>query len=243
VADSHIFTADLHLGSDREDEEARKEAALRSLLEHARTHAEGITLLGDLFDFWFPYRHAIPKRAVRILVQLGELHASGFPVRFVGGNHDFWLGDYLEGEFGLPARAPSVTVEAGGRRIFAAHGDDLVAAGDPGYRFLKRVLRNRVATGLFGALHPDIGIPLGKMISRTSREYTNEKEFYLGDALAASIERAFDAGHDAVVIGHLHVAQHVRLPRGECVVLAGWTGRLSIVRVAGGELRLEDWPP
>lgn len=175
---------------------------------------------------------------------MADLHASGFPIRFVGGNHDFWLANFLEAEFGIPARAESLSLSVDGRRIFAAHGDDMVAAGDAGYRFLKGLIRNRVAEGMFRLLHPDLGIPLGRWVSQGSREYTSEKEFHLGDALAASIERAFDAGHDAVVMGHLHAAQHLRLPRGECVVLGGWSRqRLSILRVAGGELRLDAWPP
>lgn len=213
------------------------------MLDHAQQSSRGITLLGDLFDFWFPYRHAIPRRAIRLLARMAEIHASGFPIRFVGGNHDLWLAPYLEDEFGLPARASTLSLSAGGRRIFAAHGDDLVAAGDPGYRFLKRVIRNRVAESLFRAIHPDLGIPLARKISGASREYTNEKEFFLGDALSASIEKAFDAGHDTVVMGHLHTARHLRLARGECVVLGGWTGRLSIARVEQGEIRLDEWPP
>lgn len=213
------------------------------MLDHARDCARSVTLLGDLFDFWFPYRHAIPRRAVRLLARMAELHDAGFPIRFVGGNHDLWLAPYLEAEFGIPAQVDPLSLSAGGRRIFAAHGDDLVAAGDRGYRFLKRVIRNRLAEGLFRAIHPDLGIPLARRISGASREYTNEKEFFLGDALEASIEKAFDAGHDTVVIGHLHLARHLRLARGECVVLGGWTGRLSIARVEDGAIALDEWPP
>jgi UDP-2,3-diacylglucosamine hydrolase len=243
VSKPYLFTADLHLGSESHDEEARKEAALLSLLERSPDLFSGLALLGDLFDFWFEYRHAIPRRAARALARLATLHESGFPVLFVGGNHDFWLADFLHREYGLDARREPATLEVGGRRVLAAHGDELVAAGDPGYRVLKKLLRARVAGSLFRSVHPDIGIPLGRTVSRWSRDYTSEKEFFLGDALRASIERAFAAGHDAVVMGHLHKAEHLRLPGGECLVLGGWSGRLSTVVLEAGAFRHEPWPP
>jgi UDP-2,3-diacylglucosamine hydrolase len=202
------LTADLHLGPPPAPRRA-KIAAFSGLLDHAPRDRQGLVVLGDLFDFWFstatPYR-----RRGRLLGRIGDLHASGFPIRFVGGNHDFWLADYLESEFGVPTRDPSLSLSVGGRRIFAAHGDEMIAAADPGYRFLKRLLRNGAAKGLYRAIHPDIGIPLGRAISRTSRGYTDENS--TRERALAAIERAFDWGHDAVVMGHLHSAQHLRFP-------------------------------
>lgn len=238
----YLFTADLHLGSANEEEEARKERALLSLIDQAPDLFAGIALLGDLFDFWFQYRHAVPRRGIRILGRLAEAHESRLPILFVGGNHDFWLADFLRREFGLDARNEPATLAIGSRRVLAAHGDELVAAGDPGYRFLKWILRGRLAGGLFRAIHPDLGVPLGRAVSRWSRDYTSEKEFFLGDALRASLDRAFDEGHDAVVMGHLHKTQHLRLPRGECLVLGGWSESLSTVLLDAGEFRFEAWP-
>jgi UDP-2,3-diacylglucosamine hydrolase len=238
----YILTADLHLGSASEEEESRKVAALDSLLDHAAQHAEGMAILGDLFDFWLPYRHVIPRRAVALLGRMAEVRRRGFPISFVGGNHDFWIADFLEDELGIPARAPSLSLSVAGRKILAAHGDDLIAGADPGYRFLRRLLRNPIALGAFRLIHPDVGIPLARLVSRTSRDYTSGKEFFVGPALARSLDAAFDAGHDAVVMGHLHEPKHLRLPRGECLVLGGWSGSLSIVRAEAGALHLGSWP-
>jgi UDP-2,3-diacylglucosamine hydrolase len=202
-----------------------------------------LILLGDLFEFWFEYRHAIPKTAVRILLRLADLRESGVPVDFVGGNHDVWLADFLTREFGISGHTHPIGLAVGGRRVFAAHGDELVAGNDPGYRLLKRVLRNRVSPRLFALLHPDLGIPLGRVISGWSREHKKERDFFLGDALRRSIEAAFDAGHDAVVMGHLHTARQLEFPRGECVILGGWNGRLSIAELEDGRFRLAEWPP
>jgi UDP-2,3-diacylglucosamine hydrolase len=213
------------------------------LLDQAPDQLAGLAFLGDLFDFWFEYRHAVPRRAVRILARLADTHESRLPLLFIGGNHDFWLVDFLRREFGLDARLGATSLSIGDRRVLAAHGDELVAAGDPGYRFLKRILRNPVARGLYRAIHPDFGIPLGGVISKWSRDYTSEREFFLGEALRASIEAAFDAGHDAVVMGHLHKAEHLRLPRGECIVLGGWSDGLSVALLEAGQFRLDEWRP
>lgn len=238
----YLFTADLHLGSGSREEEARKEAAFLSLLDRASDSASGLAILGDLFDFWFEYRHAIPKRALRIVARIAELHDAGLPVTFVGGNHDVWLAAFLGREFGVPSHAGRTSLAVGGRRILVTHGDEMVAGSDPGYRLLKRLLRNPVTPRLFRLLHPDIGIPFGRLLSGLSRDYRREDGFFLGETLRAAIERAFDGGHDAVVMGHLHIAEHVRLPRGECLVLGGWTGRLSVVSLSDGVFAHEQWP-
>jgi len=242
VSKPYLFTADLHLGSSDRQDESRKEAALAALIEHAGEHAAGLVLLGDLFEFWFEYRHTIPKRAARLLTRIADLHESGVPVDFIGGNHDVWLAGYLAREFNVSAHSRPISLSIGSRRVFVAHGDEMVAGNDPGYRLLRRILRNRVAPRLFALLHPDLGIPLGRAVSGWSREYKKEKDFFLGDALAKSIESAFDAGHDAVVMGHLHTARHLKLPRGECLILGGWSGRLSVVSLDGGEFRHLEWP-
>ena len=123
---------------------------------------------GDLFDFWFEYGHAIPKRFVRVLQALGELRRRAVPVTYVGGNHDFWIGNYLERELDVTFTDEALTLELQGRRIFLAHGDGL-GPGDHGYKLLKRLLRNRLARGLFRWIHPDVGIPLATTVSHTSR--------------------------------------------------------------------------
>ena len=114
---------------------------------------------GDLFDFWFEYGHTVPKRYIGVLQKLGELRRAGLPVTYVGGNHDFWIGDYLRRELDVTFTDEPLPITLQGRRILLAHGDGL-GPGDHGYKFLKRVLRNGLARWLFRWIHPDLGIPL-----------------------------------------------------------------------------------
>jgi UDP-2,3-diacylglucosamine hydrolase len=40
-----------------------------------------IYLMGDIFDFWFEYKHAIPKGFIRLQGKLAELYAiPGIPI-------------------------------------------------------------------------------------------------------------------------------------------------------------------
>ena len=63
--------------------------------------ATEIHLLGDMFDFWFEYRHAVPRGGVRLLGAIAELTDEGLPIHFHAGNHDMWSFGYLEEETGV----------------------------------------------------------------------------------------------------------------------------------------------
>ncbi|MHC2992935.1 UDP-2,3-diacylglucosamine hydrolase, partial [Pontibacter sp. HJ8] len=55
------FASDFHLGvPDAASSRAREKKIVR-WLDSVRHDAAAILLLGDIFDFWFEYRHAIPK--------------------------------------------------------------------------------------------------------------------------------------------------------------------------------------
>jgi len=95
--------------------------------------------MGDLFDFWFEYRHAVPKGTFHIARALADLADSGVPVAYFGGNHDFWMGSYLRTKWpvGLPRTGGAASA---GRLVYLAHGDGL-GPGDNGYKILKMILR------------------------------------------------------------------------------------------------------
>jgi len=102
-AHATLFISDVHLGAGRAEADAARAARLLAFLDTHAASAAALYVLGDLFDFWFDYRHAIPRQHVRVLARLGALVERGVPVTFFGGNHDFWAGPYLEQEFGVRA--------------------------------------------------------------------------------------------------------------------------------------------
>lgn len=163
MLDLPIYLAsDVHLGSAPEG----TEEAFLSWLDHCGTHASRVIINGDLFDFWFEYRSAIPRGHTRILGALTALVDAGVPVMMLGGNHDWWGGSYLRDEIGLDFRREPITLELQGRSTFLAHGDG-IGSGDLGYRMLRLLVRGRITRFAFRWLHPDVGAWVARRVSQT----------------------------------------------------------------------------
>ena len=86
--------------ADREAARAKPASTTSSTLL-ARPRAS-LFVIGDLFDFWFEYRTAIPRRHFQTLCALRRVRDAGVEITYLTGNHDFWLGRFLEEELGHP---------------------------------------------------------------------------------------------------------------------------------------------
>jgi len=234
------FVADAHLGQGSDESNRAREHDLLAFFDRVASDHAALYVLGDLFDFWFEYGHAIPKRFVRVLTALGTLARGGTPVHYLGGNHDFWIGDYLRRELGVEFTDEPVGTTLQGRRIFLAHGDGL-GPGDHGYKLLKRVLRNPGARFLFRWIHPDLGIPLASVTSHTSRHHApraNRSEEELAQLLA---EPVFREGYDAVLLAHLHRPIHRRADGRDFLVMGDWIDRRTVVRLQDGRFEMFEF--
>ena len=234
------FIADAHLGQGTRESNRSRERDLLAFF--GRVGAEGASLYvnGDLFDFWFEYGHAIPKRFVRVLQALGDLRLRGVPVTYVGGNHDFWIGNYLSRELDVAFTDRPLTLAIQGRKILLAHGDGL-GPGDHGYKLLRGILRNPVAKGLFRWIHPDVGIPLARAVSHTSRHHAPRPDRTEAALLEQVALPWLTQGHDAVVMGHFHLPLHHRGPEGEFLILGDWLERRTYARLAEGRFSLLEF--
>ena len=235
------FFADAHLGADPREREAAREARLHEFLTSLAGRASALYIVGDLFDFWFEYRTAVPRRHFGTLAVLKLLRDAGVRITYLNGNHDFWLGTFFRDELGIRTLDGPVTVEAQGRRLWLHHGDGLVG-GDIGYKILKRILRARACIALYGLLHPDLAIPLAHFVSRWSRHSRSVGALRPEPLWREIAEPAFRAGHDAALIGHFHHAYERREPGREFFVLGDWIDRFTYVELSDGRLELKTWP-
>jgi len=239
--DTAFFLSDAHLGAESKEREAARESHLHAFLASLPGRAGSLTIVGDLFDFWFEYGTTIPRRHFPTLCALGRVRAAGIPITYLGGNHDHWLGSFLSDELGITIHDGPLTLEAQGRKLWIHHGDGLIG-GDLGYKVLKKVLRNRVCIGLYRAIHPDLGIPFASWVSRKSRHSRDLRKLD-GDLLVREIARPrFAEGHDAVMIGHFHHAFEHHEGGRDFYVLGDWIERFTYAVLEGGQLRLERWP-
>ncbi len=203
------FASDLHLGAPDYDSSRAREKRFVRWLEMARKDAAEIYIVGDLFDFWFEYKKAVPRGFVRVLGKLAELTDGGLPVHLFTGNHDMWIFDYLPKETGVTLHRHPIEKEWNGTKFFIGHGDGL-GPGDHGYKFIKKIFSNRFSQWAFARLHPNFGIGLADFFSKKSRQKTEiEDEKYLGDDkefLVVFCKEMLQKRHfDYFVFGHRHL--------------------------------------
>ncbi|WP_439881455.1 UDP-2,3-diacylglucosamine diphosphatase [Pontibacter sp. MBLB2868] len=210
------FASDFHLGVPDAKTSKEREKKIVRWLEMARQDAAAILLLGDIFDFWFEYKHAIPKGFARLQGKLAELTDSGIPVLFFTGNHDMWMFDYFTEELNIPILRDPISTHIGAKTFYIGHGDGL-GPGDHTYKLLKKVFNNKACQWLFARLHPNLGIGVANSWSRRSRISNVKKdESFLGDDewLVQYCNDVQDKQHhDYYIFGHRHLP--LDLPIGD----------------------------
>ncbi|UCB52588.1 MAG: UDP-2,3-diacylglucosamine diphosphatase [Candidatus Zixiibacteriota bacterium] len=240
MSTSIFFLSDAHLGAEEEDKEKSKEDKLVSFLDRVKEEGEFLYLVGDMFEFWFEYRNAIPKRHFRVLGKLKQLVECGLKVKYVVGNHDFWLGDFLPREIGIPIFKQPLEVVHQEKRIFVTHGDGL-AKKDLGYRILKKILRNRVNIFLYRQVPPDIAYPLAKIVARRSRASVQKRGSSHLDEYESFAAEKIRQGFDAVILAHTHVPVLHDFGEGIYVNLGDWFEHFTYGKLHEGKLHLETY--
>lgn len=241
------FASDFHLGIDGSHTSLERERLLVKWLREAAKDAAEIYLVGDLFDFWFEYRHAVPRGHTRFLGALAELSDAGVPIHVFTGNHDMWIFDYLPKETGVTLHRTPVQREWNGKRFLIGHGDGL-GPGDYGYKFIKRVFASKACQWLFARLHPNFGIGLANFWSRTSRKSSAEADrTFLGEEkewLVQYCKEVLEHRHyNFFVFGHRHLPLDIRL-EGDAryINLGDWIGHYTYAVFDGTTLELLKYP-
>ena len=233
------FLSDAHLGSDDPASEKTKIEKLFSFLDMVKSDGSELYILGDLFDFWFEYKHAIPKQHLKVVFRLASLVENGTKIHYITGNHDFWLGNFLAEEVGINIHRDHTETTIEGLRLFMIHGDGLSPA-DWKYRvFVRTPLRNRLAIWLYRLIPPDWGIPLAKAVSSHSRNATADREpAFLKDYEDYAQKKLAD-GFDAVIIGHVHYPVFQQYGNGIYLNTGDFYHHFSYGKLSNGRLSLE----
>ena len=242
------FLSDAHLGSLAIPHGRMQERRLVRFLDEIKPTAEAIYLLGDMFDFWYEYRHAVPKGYTRFLGKLSELTDSGVEVHYFTGNHDIWAYDYLEKECGVILHRKPLTLDLYGKTFFLAHGDGM---GDPNksFKIIRSIFHNKICQKLFTSLHPNLGIAFGLQWAKHSRikHDLNGEPAYMGEdkehlVLFAKQYVATHPDIDYFIFGHRHIELDLVLPSNSRVVILGdWITQFTYAVFDGERLFVENY--
>lgn len=211
------FLSDAHLGASYMDDGGRHERRLVAMLNHMAADAKAVYMLGDMLDFWFEYRHVVPKGFVRFFAATAALTDAGVAVYWFRGNHDMWTARYLSDELGVTIVDEDMAVEIDGKHFFLSHGDGLGRLSF-GYRMLRAIFRNAFCQAMGRCLHPSWLLPFAFRWSAHSRRVRgggiatykgNDNEQQMQAAIA------YCQAHpetDYFINGHRHIAIDTPVP-------------------------------
>jgi UDP-2,3-diacylglucosamine hydrolase len=210
-----FFASDFHLGVPNREESLARERRITAWLDSIKSEAHTIYLLGDIFDFWFEYRHAIPKGFIRLQGKLAELRDAGIPIIFFTGNHDMWMFDYFTAELGIPIFRQPKILQVGNQKLMIGHGDGL-GPGDTTYKFMKKFFNSKICQWLFARIHPNLGIGIANLWSRQSRisNMKREEKFIKEENEFLWVycnEQERINHHDFYIFGHRHLPLDLKI--------------------------------
>jgi UDP-2,3-diacylglucosamine hydrolase len=242
VAEKIYFASDFHLGLPTGTDPLEREKRVVKWLQMIGPEASEIYLLGDVFDFWWEYKHVVPKGFTRFLGTISSLTDSGIPIHLFTGNHDMWIGNYLVSECGVIIHDRPFITSFGNKKFYLAHGEGL-GTKDTGYKILLAIFRNRTLRKLYSAIHPSIGMGIGHRWSLSSRlvkgislEFMGEENEDLFRHSRTIIEKE---KIDFFIYGHRHLPMTRNLGGGAVITILGdWIRNGSFAVWDGNKLVL-----
>lgn len=240
-----VVFSDVHLSVKPEDAAhmQRFTGFLRGL---AAPPTKRLIVLGDLFDFWFEYRHVVFSGYFDVLRAFADMRDAGTELIYVCGNHDFWAGRFLRDHLGFAIYSGPVTLDIEGQRVHAVHGDGINPA-DRSYRVYKCFARHPWVSGAFRLIHPDWAMAIAQAVSHGSRKWNSDRDPSTGSEVVPLREyagRILAAGEaDVVLCGHTHYAEKIvyPAPRGEGLYIntGDWMRSMTYVCAEDGDWRIE----
>jgi len=189
-----IFFSDAHLT----DNEAGRIGTVSRIIRDITKDADQVFILGDLFEFYHGYDgHIYPffREPTDTLRKI----ASGRPVYFIEGNHEFGLGKHFESYTGVTC-VENLTINMDDHKVFLSHGDEF---GSP---LLRRVLKSRFVYSIMDSLGPGLTWRIAMMsrliLSKSHKPYNRK----ILNRYRRHARRKLQEGYDAVILGHSHMA-------------------------------------
>jgi len=240
------FASDQHFGAPTVEKSKLRERKFVRWLDVIKEDAESLFLLGDLFDFWFEYKKAVPKGFIRVLGKLAELRDSGIEIHFFVGNHDLWMRDYFEKELDIPVYHSPKEFLLKNKSFLIGHGDGL-GPGDHGYKRMKKVFTNPFSKWLYRWLHPDIGIGVAQYLSVKNKLISGEEDVkFQGEENEWLVqyckEKLAKKHYDYFLFGHRHLPLEIAISdKSKYINTGDWVSYFTYAEFDGKQMKLLEY--
>ena len=241
------FLSDFHLGATYFSNPLDAERRIVKFLDSIKGNADEIYLMGDILDYWYEYKHVVPRGYTRFFGKIAELSDLGIKIYWFIGNHDIWIYDYLPNELGIEVIDGISIKDIKGKRFFLNHGD-AVGKRKASFRFIRWLFRNKFCQALYSMLPSCVTVPFAHRWSSHSRKSENGTEQAQIDTYLSHLvnfSKDYSQSHpdiDYYIFGHLHIIADEKVsPNARCIVLGDWIDKFSYATFNGTELHIERY--
>lgn len=238
------FISDVHLAIKVNDKERTRRKELFALLDEVKTKQAMLVIVGDFFDFYFEWGSVVSATYLDVFAKLRELREAGIEIHYFAGNHDFWLGEFLESDLGITLHLHPDELKINDHRFFCIHGDGL-AKDDHAYRRFRTIIRSSLSTWLFKwFVHPNLAHWIARQVSYRSRQLTRETEARLNALIDENITYAkgiFEEGVDYFITGHIHLPRIEDVAGKTFITIGDFLQHFSYAYYDGVNLSLKQW--
>ena len=234
-----LFISDLHLDESRPAIVAQFEKFLAAVAPGA----DGLYVLGDLFEYWVGDDGLTLPFPARVAAQLAAA-ARRLPVHFMHGNRDFMVAQRFADETGVRLIADPTALDLYGTRALLMHGDTL-CTDDTAYQAFRAQVRNPAWQKAALARSVTERLAIAQDLREKSEGAKQGKSMAIMDVAPDAVERAFaESGAALLIHGHTHrPARHVHRVAGtERVrwVLADWYDHASYLEASAAGMRMVE---
>lgn len=240
------FASDFHFGAPDYESSLVREKKVVRWLDSIQDDAGAILLMGDMFDFWFEYKHVVPKGFVRFLGKVAEIADKGVPIWFFLGNHDMWMFDYFPKELGVKMISDPTVFKINNKIFYLGHGDAL-GPGDFFFKLVRVFFRSKACQWFFSRIHPNGALGFAHYWSAVSRKNHNHNDNeFLGEEnewlFIHSSEVEAKKHHDYYIFGHRHLPMNLKVSEtSNYINLGEWINFCTYLTFDGTNVEMHEF--
>ncbi len=214
----------------------------------ARTTADAVLILGDLFEVWVGDDAAEADPFLQRCAQVLRQTAQRLHVAFMPGNRDFLVGPAFLSDCGVHALSDPCLLQWGTQRMVLSHGDAL-CLDDRAYQVFRQQVRSADWQTEFLAKPLHERLALARTMRAQSESQKHSGAVYADADEQMTLNWLHAAGADRLVHGHTHQPAEHPLGSGKRHVLSDWSldhspARAQVFRMQlGGDFTRLDLTP